>query len=124
MPEDSTEPLNGEKHYLCDDHDIWADELTFFEVEGRKVLIWRDLDEELHAYDAICPHQDRDLEETGKRGCMCGPHDDETTITCAAHTWEFDLETGEGVNPSGNGLNEYEAGVDGGEIYVVMSEGS
>lgn len=124
MPEEQPDTADGEKYIVCEDHDIWADELTFFDVGGQKVLIWRDLDEEIHAYDAICPHQNRDLEETGQRGCLCGPHDDETTFTCGAHSWEFDLESGEGVNPSGDGLQEYEAGVDGGEVYVVLPEGS
>ena len=112
----------GEKHFVCDDFDLWADEMTFFEVGEEKVLVWRDLDENVHAYDATCPHQNRDLEKTGKRGCVCGPHDDETTLTCGAHTWEFDLKSGKGVNPTGDGLVEYEAGVEGDEIYVVVPE--
>ena len=124
MSTDSTREAGGEKHFICDDQDIWADEMTFFEVNQRKVLVWRDLDEEIHAYDAICPHQDRDLEQTGKRECVCGPHDDETTLTCTAHTWEFDLASGDGLNPTDTGLNEYEAGVDDGQIYVVLPEGS
>jgi toluene monooxygenase system ferredoxin subunit len=124
MPEKTANTHDGEKHYICEDHDIWADEMTFFEVGGRKILIWRDLEEQIHAYDAICPHQDRDLAETGERGCMCGPHDDDTTLTCTAHTWEFDLQSGEQLNPTGNGLKEYQSGVDGDEIYVVIPEGS
>lgn len=118
----STEPSNGEKHFLCDDHDIWADEVQFFEVGPEKVMIWRDTEEMLHAYDATCPHQDRDLEETGTRECVCGPHDDSQTLTCTAHSWEFDLESGDGLNPTGPELNEYETGVEDGEIFVVLSE--
>lgn len=107
---------------MCDDFDLWADELAFFDVNGRKVMVWRDLEEDLHAYNATCPHQDRDLEQTGERGCVCGPHDDKTTLTCTAHSWEFDLESGGGVNPSGDGLNEYETGIEDGEIFVVLPE--
>lgn len=122
MSSETTNRSSGEKHFLCDDYDLWADELRFFEVDQQKVMVWRDLNEELHAYTAICDHQDRDLEETGKRECLCGPHDDETTLTCTAHSWEFDLETGESVNPSGNGLNEYEIGIEDEEIFVVIPE--
>lgn len=113
---------DGTKHFVCDDFDLWADELAFFDVGGTKVMVWRDLDEELHAYSATCPHQDRDLEKTGKRGCVCGPHDDETTLTCTAHSWEFDLGSGTGVNPSGDGLTEYETGIEDGEVFVVVPE--
>lgn len=116
------EQSNGTKHYLCDDHDIWADEIQFFELDDRKVMVWRDREEQLHAYNATCPHQDRDLEETGERKSFCGVHDDETTLTCAAHSWEFDLESGEGLNPTGSQLSEYEIGIEDGEIYVVLSE--
>ena len=124
MSGETTNETGEEKHYICDDHDIWADEMTFFEVDQKKILVWRDLDEEIHAYDAICPHQDRDLEQTGKRDCVCGPHDDDTTLTCTAHSWEFSLESGDGLNPTGHGLKEYEAGVDDGQIFVVLPEGS
>lgn len=122
MSGSATSGSDGEKHTLCDDFDLWADEMRFFEVDDRKVMVWRDPEEDLHAYNATCPHQDRDLEETGKRTCLCGPHDDEKTLTCSAHSWEFDLESGEGVNPSGTGLNEYEVGIEDGEIYVVLPE--
>ncbi|MDQ2052517.1 Rieske 2Fe-2S domain-containing protein [Natronolimnohabitans sp. A-GB9] len=120
----STEKSNTEKHFLCDDHDIWADEIRFFEVGREKVMVWRDDDETLYAYSATCPHQDRDLEETGKRECVCGPHDDDKTLTCTAHSWEFDLESGDGLNPSGPQLNEYEIGVENGEIFVVINGGA
>jgi len=124
MSGEATNDVSGEKHYVCDDHDLWADEMTFAEVGQQKVMLWRDLDEEVHAYNATCPHQDRDLEETGERQCVCGPHDDETTLTCSAHSWEFDLESGDGLNPTETGLNEYETGVEDGQIYVIVPEGS
>lgn len=108
------------KHILCDDHDLWADEIRFFDVDGEKIMVWRDKEADLHAYTAMCPHQNRDLEETGERESFCGVHDDDKVMTCAAHSWEFDLETGEGLNPSGPQLEEYEIGVDDEQIYVVM----
>lgn len=118
----SKNDTDGTKHFICDDFDLWADELAFFEVDGESLMVWRDLEEDLHAYDATCPHQNRDLERTGKRGCMCGPHDDDTTITCTAHSWEFDLASGDAVNPTGDGLNEYETGIEDGEVFVVLPE--
>lgn len=123
MSGETADETTGEKHYVCDDHDLWADETAFFEAGQQKVMVFRDLDEEIHAYDATCPHQDRDLEETGKRECACGPHDDETTLTCSAHSWEFDLESGEGLNPVGTHMIEYDAGIEGDQVYVVVPEG-
>jgi hypothetical protein len=34
------------------------------------------------------------------------------------------LESGDGLNPTGTHLDEYETGVEDGQIYVVVPEGS
>lgn len=123
MSSKESNEIGGEKHFLCEDHDLWADEMRFFEVDGEKVLVWRDPEESLHAYSGVCPHQSRDLEDTGERKSFSG-NDDQTTITCTAHSWEFDLESGEGLNPTGCQLNQYDIGIEDGQIYVVTAGGA
>lgn len=44
------------------------------------------VDEGIYAFDDVCPHRGAALSEGRLRG---------TTLTCAAHTWEFDVRTGE-----------------------------
>ena len=55
------------------------------EVEGAPVCVVR-LDDGVFAFDDACPHRGNPLSE----GTVDG-----TTLTCRAHTWEFDVRTGE-----------------------------
>lgn len=55
------------------------------EVDGAAVCVVR-VDGGIYAFDDACPHRGNPLSE----GTVSG-----TTITCRAHTWEFDVRTGE-----------------------------
>ncbi|MCW3013671.1 MAG: putative rieske iron-sulfur family protein [Solirubrobacterales bacterium] len=54
-------------------------------VEGRPVCVVR-VEGGVYAFDDVCPHRGTPLSEGRVHG---------TTITCRAHTWEFDVRTGE-----------------------------
>ncbi len=54
-------------------------------VDGQAVCVVR-ADDGVYAFDDVCPHRGTPLSEGRVRG---------TTITCSAHTWEFDVRTGE-----------------------------
>jgi nitrite reductase/ring-hydroxylating ferredoxin subunit len=54
-------------------------------VDGEPVCVVR-VDDSVFAFDDSCPHRGTPLSE-GKL--------DGTTLTCSAHTWEFDVTTGE-----------------------------
>ena len=55
------------------------------EVDGEPVCLVR-VPDGVFAFDDVCPHRGAQL----SRGTLAG-----TTIMCAAHTWEFDVTTGD-----------------------------
>jgi 3-phenylpropionate/trans-cinnamate dioxygenase ferredoxin subunit len=57
---------------------------TPVEVEGQAVCVVR-VAEGVFAFDDVCPHRGTPL----SLGRLDG-----TTLTCAGHTWEFDVTTG------------------------------
>lgn len=57
---------------------------TAVEVEGQPVCVVR-VPEGVFAFDDVCPHRGTPLSQGSLEG---------TTLTCAAHTWEFDVTTG------------------------------
>jgi toluene monooxygenase system ferredoxin subunit len=57
---------------------------------GIEVLILRDRQGVLRAFEGVCPHEDYPLVEG---------HFDGSTITCAAHGWIIDASTGRGISP-------------------------
>jgi nitrite reductase/ring-hydroxylating ferredoxin subunit len=59
--------------------------LTAAVVEGTPVCLVR-LDDRVVAFEDRCPHRGTPLSQGTLR---------DTTLTCAAHTWEFDVRTGE-----------------------------
>lgn len=96
--------------------DVWQGETLDVEVDGQVVLLAHLLDGSVVAYQGICPHQAIALVD--------GAVDEEaSTITCAAHHWEFDLRDGKGLNPTGCDLYRYQARIDGEQIFVGYPEG-
>jgi nitrite reductase/ring-hydroxylating ferredoxin subunit len=57
---------------------------TPVEVAGRAVCVVR-VAEGVFAFDDVCPHRGTPLSLGSLKG---------TTLTCSAHTWEFDVTTG------------------------------
>lgn len=58
---------------------------TAVEVDGEPVCVVR-VAGGVFAFDDVCPHRGTPLSLGWLRG---------TTLTCSAHTWEFDVTTGE-----------------------------
>jgi nitrite reductase/ring-hydroxylating ferredoxin subunit len=58
---------------------------TAVEVQGLPVCVVR-LAGGVFAFEDRCPHRGTPLSQ----GTLCG-----STLTCRAHTWEFDVRTGE-----------------------------
>lgn len=57
---------------------------TAVEVNGAPVCVVR-VPAGIFAFDDVCPHRGTPLSQGRLQG---------TTLTCAAHTWEFDVTTG------------------------------
>lgn len=89
--------------------ELWDGDMAPVAVEGLNVLLVN-VDGQVRAYENRCPHQAWVLDE--------GDFDGEK-ITCLRHMWEFDADTGEGVNPTSARLTGYPCEVaDDGTIRV------
>lgn len=89
--------------------DLWEGEMEPVDVAGHRVLLVN-VDGRVRAYDNRCPHQASALHEGDFDG---------GTITCASHLWEFDADSGRGINPGTAHLTAFPCQVaDDGTILV------
>ena len=95
----------------CDLDDVWEGEMDLFEVDGREVLIVHAPGGEVRAYDPVCPHQDHPLIEGDLEDCV---------LTCSAHLWQFDVVSGQGVNPKNTALTAYPVKVENDAVFVAF----
>jgi len=96
---------------LAETESLWDDEMESYDVGDEEVLLVK-IDGEIHAYDAICPHQSISLVEGELEGGV---------LTCRAHEWQFDAVSGESVNPSGHCLARHDVRVtDDGIVQVKL----
>ena len=87
--------------------------MDLFEVDGQEVLIVHGAEGEVRAYDPICPHQEHPLIEGELESCI---------LTCSAHLWQFDVISGEGVNPTGTTLVKYPMEIRDDSIWVAFPQ--
>ncbi len=81
------------------------------EVEGRRVLVVN-LDGTIHAWDGTCTHEEADL----STGFLLGDR-----VTCPLHLSQFDLNSGEAVNPPADKpLKRYNVKVENEHLYVEV----
>ena len=88
--------------------DLWPGEMKGVIVGGTKVLIVN-VDGRLFAYEDRCAHQGVEL----SRGRLDG-----ATLTCSAHQWQYDVTSGQGVNPGCEALRALPLKVEEGRILV------
>jgi toluene monooxygenase system ferredoxin subunit len=88
--------------------DLWSGETMALEIDGSAVLLIN-VDDRIYAYADACPHQKSRLSEGSLQG---------GTLRCARHHWEFDVRTGQGVNPRSACLRAFLVVVEGGDIHV------
>ena len=93
---------------IAEVEDLWSGEMRGLELNGEHILLVN-VDEHIHAYADVCPHQRSRLSE----GILTG-----TVIRCARHHWEFDVCSGSGVNPRNTCLREFPIRLDGQSILV------
>jgi nitrite reductase/ring-hydroxylating ferredoxin subunit len=87
---------------------LWEGETSGVMVACKPILLVR-IGERVHAYEDRCLHQRVLL----SRGTLEG-----TRLRCPAHGWEYDLTTGESLNPCGYQLQRYATCIEQGEIWV------
>jgi nitrite reductase/ring-hydroxylating ferredoxin subunit len=89
--------------------DLDSEGRTVVESDGTEIAVFL-ADGQAHAVANTCPHEGNPLVE----GELLGP-----TLTCAYHSWKFDLETGAclfGDEP----VQLYPAEVRDGEIWIEL----
>jgi toluene monooxygenase system ferredoxin subunit len=92
--------------------DLWEGEMTAVLVDRTEVLLVN-VGGSLRAYANECPHQSAPLSE----GVLTGEK-----LTCGRHLWEFDVLTGQGINPVTARLRRYRCETrEDGTIYVGLT---
>lgn len=93
--------------------DLWEGEYADIEIEDDFILLIHCPDGVIRAYQGYCPHQEQALADGECDGGV---------LTCSAHLWQFDIYTGEGINPDGCQLYQYEVRVEDEIIYVGIPQ--
>ncbi|RKT55078.1 Rieske (2Fe-2S) protein [Saccharothrix australiensis] len=90
--------------------ELWEGEMVGLELAGHEVLLLN-LDGRVCAYRNRCPHQGTPLDEGDLDG---------DTLTCGGHLWEFDVRSGQGINPAGCALRPYPVRVADDVVWVEL----
>ena len=92
--------------------DLWEGEMTDVRVGDDLILLVHLSGGDIRAYQGHCPHQKTSLADGKLEGRI---------LTCSAHSWQFDLSTGEGVNPRSCRLDRYDVKVEEAAISVCVT---
>jgi toluene monooxygenase system ferredoxin subunit len=88
--------------------ELWEGEMIALEVRGQVVLLVN-VDGSIRAYADSCPHLRTRLSQGSLR---------RNVLTCATHGWEFDVKTGQGINPGTACLESFSVKVEDGDILI------
>lgn len=91
--------------------DLWEGEMIGLCLEADDVLLVRFARDEIRAYDNHCPHAGARLSEG---------HLTHTTLRCPIHHWEFDVRSGNGVNPRNCKLRSFPVKLVDGAVLVQL----
>lgn len=91
--------------------ELWEGEMRGANLGGVDVVMCN-VEGELFAYEDRCPHLANPL----SHGVL-----QRNTLTCAAHEWEFDARTGDGVNPQAARLKALPVRLEGDRIFVQVA---
>src|SRR5262245_26125025 len=88
--------------------EFWSGEMMAVECEGQPVLLVN-MNGAIRAFADACPHLRTPLSE----GSLAG-----NALVCSTHGWEFDANTGHGINPRTACLQSFAVRVENGDILV------
>jgi toluene monooxygenase system ferredoxin subunit len=92
--------------------ELWSGEMAGLSIDGAPVLLLN-IDGVICAYADWCPHQRSPLSAGSLK---------EGVLTCASHHWQFDVTTGQGINPKDACLRPIAVRVVDGEILVDANQ--
>jgi len=95
-------------HRVLDVESLWPGEMKGVIVSSTRVLLVN-VDGALFAFEDRCLHKGVEL----SKGALSGD-----ILTCSAHAWQYDVRSGEGVNPTGVRLRQFPVKVEGNDILV------
>lgn len=99
---------------LCSTSEVVPGEITKIAIlNGAEVIALRTESGSIKVFQAQCPHQERSLAD----GYLDGD-----ILTCAAHMWQFDIHTGDGINAARCGIAAYPVKVEGNSVLIDASE--
>ncbi len=91
--------------------EIWNGEMKGITLGSQKILFIR-YHEQVMAYEDRCAHLGVQLSEKGLI--------DNGVLTCSVHDWEYDVLTGQGVNPKRVCLKSFKVKIEAGVVYVDL----
>ena len=87
---------------------LWSGEMISIVIHDKKVLIIN-IEGKIFAYEDKCVHKKFPL----SRGKIVG-----NILTCQAHGWQYNVCTGQGVNPASVCLKAFEVQIHNGDILI------
>ncbi|MEE2062030.1 MULTISPECIES: Rieske 2Fe-2S domain-containing protein [Rhodococcus] len=91
--------------------ELWEGDIIDVELHGEQVLLVHHAGGEILAFQGMCPHQEVLLAD--------GNWNDESgVLECPGHHWQFDMRTGDGLNPTGCRLYRFPVRVADEQIQV------
>lgn len=106
--------MNTQPIKLCARTDIPEGEMIETSVPGTdNSLLLVSTKGAIRAFQNKCPHMDIPL---------CQGAFDGEVITCTEHLWQFDAQTGAGIEPEDAKLQQYPVSVIGDEVFVELPE--
>ena len=90
--------------------DVWSGEMIGLAIEGVPVLLVN-VGGLLHGYADACPHLGTPL----SRGSLKAG-----VLSCATHQWQFDAQTGRGLNPLSACLESMPLKIEGNDILLNL----
>lgn len=88
--------------------ELWDGEMTVREIGGHVVLLVN-VGGGIQAFVDCCPHLGTRLSQGSLQ---------RNVLTCATHGWEFDVSTGQGINPRMACLDSFAVKVENGDILI------
>ena len=104
-----------EWHRVVGLDEFWEGELLDAQLGDDPVLLVHLPEQRVKAFQGLCPHQEVLLVD--------GEWDeDAATLMCGGHRWEFDMSTGQGINPTGCRLYEYPVRIEDDAVMVGVPQ--